>query len=323
VSPRALAGLLARNWRLKLSAVVLSIFLWAVVQADSSGLRTVSLPVNIQINEAGWMLVGAVTPSYVEVRLSGPTSEVLRMGFEGTEVTIPINQVFQNDTVVVIQNGWIPTQGFPGVHVEDVIPSTVRLHLEREQTRMIPVRIVTQGEIPAGLALTRAMGLTPNMVRVTGPESLVETVDTLSMISADLGDLTLDGVIEAFVNTQEHPGLSVVPDRVSLGVPVEESLSRVLPGIPVELPVEVEAETTAPGGLIEVVPSTVEVRLEGPRTRVSAVTAEGLRVFVPPNALQGLGPTEERRVPVLVEGIPFFVHHSVAIDTVTVRRTTQ
>ena len=302
---------------MKLSALVLSVFLWAGVQADASGLRTVSLPVIIQINEPGWMLVGAATPSTVEVRLRGPASEVLRMGFEGTRITIPINSIAQNDTVVVLQARWIPTQGFSGVQVEDIIPSTVRLHLEREYTRMIPVRISTRGEIPDGLALTRAMGLTPDIVQVTGPQSFVEAMDTLDIIPADLGLLTSDGVIETLVDSQGYPEVSVVPERVSLGVPVEEFIARVLPGIPVE------AAATALGGQVEVFPATVELRLEGARTRVTAVTADGLRVFVPMYALQGLGVTEERRVPVVVEGVPSFVTASLAVDTVTVRRSGQ
>jgi YbbR domain-containing protein len=313
VTLRAIVGSLARNWRLKLSALGLSVFLWAVVQGDSSGLRTVSLPVTIQINEPGWILVGDVTPSRVEVRLSGPTGEILRMGFDGAVVTIPVNQVSESDTVVVLQKGWIPTQGFPGIQVEDIVPSTVRLHLEREQTRMIPVRISTRGQIPDGLALTRAMGLTPDAVRVTGPESIVETLDTLDILPADLELLTIDGVIEAFVDTTGFQGLSIVPERVSLGVPVEESLSRVLPGVPVQ------AASVALGGQVEVIPATVELSLNGARTPVSAVTVEGLRVFVPIYALQGLAPTEERRVPILVEGIPSFVSASISVDTVTVR----
>lgn len=309
-----LVATLARNWRLKLSALGLSIFLWALVQADGSGVRTISLPVRIQINEPGWILVGAAIPSNVDVRLSGPTSEVLRMGFEGAGITVPINQIVRNDTVVVLQNAWIPTQGFPGVRVEDIVPSTVRLHLERELTRVIPVRISTRGEIPAGLALTRAMRLTPDLVRVTGPQSLVEALDTLDIVPANLGDITLNGVIEAFVDTQEYAAVVVVPDRVTLRVPVEESMSRVLPGI------QVEAATTALGGAVAVTPETIELLLEGARTRVSAVSAEGLRVFVPLYALQGLGPLEERRVPVVVEGVPSFVSVSLGTDTVTVRR---
>ena len=237
------------------------------------------------------------------------------MGFEGAGITIPINQISQNDTVVVLQNAWIPTQGFPGVAVQDIVPSTVRLHLEREFTRVIPVRTSTRGEIPAGLALTRAMGLTPNLLRVTGPESVVAAIDSLDIVPVDLGELTLDGVLEAFVDVEGLSAVSVVPDRVSLRVPVEESMSRVLPGIPVQ------AAATAVGGPVEVIPATVEVRLEGGRTRVSAVSADGLTVFVPLYALQGLGPLEERRVPVVVEGVPSFVTVSLGVDSVTVRRS--
>ena len=261
------------------------------------------------------MLVGIPSPSTVQVRFSGPAREVFRMSSDGAAVTIPINQITQNDTVIVLQNGWIPTQGFPGEQVEDIVPSTVRIHVEREHTKVVAVRLSTRGEIPSELALTRAMGLTPDVVRVTGPQSLVESLDTLDILPADLATLTIDGVIEAFVNMEAHADVSVVPERVSLRVPVEESLTRVLPGIPVE------ATRTALEGPVEVFPSSVELVLVGPRTRVGSVNPDGVRVYVPMYALQGLGPSEERRVPVMIEGIPSFVGVTMGTDSVTVRRS--
>jgi len=235
VNLKALASLLARNWRLKLSALGLAIFLWALVQVDGSELRTVALPVSVQLNEPGWIVVGQPSPASVDIRFSGPAREVFRLGFEGSGVTIPMNQVSSGDTVVIIQSSWIPTQGFQGVQVEEIVPSTVRLRLEREETKVVPVRISTRGRIPTNLALTRSLGLNPDLVRATGPASLIEQLDSLDIVPVDLNEVTLaDGELEALIDTEGFAGLKVVPDRVSLRVPVEESVRRVLTGLPVD-----------------------------------------------------------------------------------------
>jgi YbbR-like protein len=315
VSPASLAGLFARNWRLKLAALGLSVFLWALVRVEGPAPSAVTVPVRVQLNDPGWMLVGDPVPSVVDVRFSGPVREIFRLGMDGTSFTIPVNEVQEQDLVVALQERWIPIQKYSGVQVEEIIPRTVHLHVEQIRTSVLPVRISTRGQIPDGLAMTRAMGLTPDVVRVSGPESLVGQLDTLDIVPADLGLVDLDGALEAMVDTAGYSDLTVIPTRVTLRVPVEESMDRVLSGIPIESVASID------GSAFEVLPATVELVLRGARTRVSAVDPARLRVFIPPYALQGLGSSEERRVPVVVEGVPSFVSASVTTDSVTVRRS--
>ncbi len=315
MSPALLAKLFAENWRLKLAALGLAIFLWALVRVEGPTPSAVSVPVRVQLNDAGWMLVSGPDPSAVDVRFSGPLREIFRLGIDGTSFTVPVNEVDSPDMVVVLQDSWIPTQEYAGVQVEDIMPSAVQIHVERIHTAVLPVRISTRGRIPAGLANTRAMGLSPDVVRVTGPETLVQQLDTLDIVPADLGMVDLSGSLDVVVDTVGYPGLAVIPSRMTLRVPVEESMDRVLTGIPIE---SVESVL---GPSSEVLPSTVELVLSGGRTRVSAVDPARLRVFIPPYALEGLGPEEERRVPVIVEGVPSFVSASVTTDSVTVRRS--
>ena len=91
-------------------------------------------------------------------------------------------------------------------------------------------------------------------------------------------------------------------------------IERVLDGITVQ--------AIADPGEDQVVadPSVIQVRLVGARTLVTSLDPERLRVWVPPEYVQGLAPGEERVVNVRIEGVPALVTAIPGTDRVTVRR---
>ncbi len=311
---RVLPRVLARNWRLKLAAVGMAVFLWAMVRVEGPSRRSIPVPVRVQVIDSDFMLVDEPTPAFVNVRFAGPVREIIRLAFDGsTAVMVPISDVTDTDMVVFLQPGWIPVEGYPGVQVEDFVPSSVHIHLERIETATIALRLNTTGELPSRLALTRAMSLQPGVVRVSGAASRVAAVDTLDILPVDLSNVSDQGVLEATVDTAGL-GLQVVPIEVTVMVPVEQSADRRVIGIPVRA-----GEGGGAGGIV-IVPPSVDLTLTGARTRVEGVNTGRLRVFVPSYALLGMRPSEERRVPIHVEGVPNFVRVSMDVDSVLVRR---
>lgn len=308
-----LPRLLARNWRLKLAAVGVAVFLWALVRVESPSGRSIPVPVRVQLTDPEYMLIGEPAPAFVSVRFAGPVREIIRLALDGTVVMVPINEVTEPDMLVALQASWIPVEGYQGVQVEDFVPSTIHLHLEPMESAIIGLRLSTTGELPERLALTRAISLAPSVVRVSGAASRVAAVDSLDILPVSLGDVSEQGVLEATVDTTGL-GLLVEPTQVRVMVPVEESTDRRLTNIPVQ-----PGDGSIEGGMI-VVPASVGLTLTGARSRVDGVNPGRLRVFVPAYALLGMRPSEERRVPVQVEGVPSFVTATVDVDTVLVRR---
>ncbi len=311
---RVLPRVLARNWRLKLAAVGMAVFLWAMVRVEGPSRRSIPVPVRVQVIDSDFMLVDEPAPAFVTVRFAGPVREIIRLALDGrTAVMVPITDVTDTDPVVFLQPGWIPVEGYPGVQVEDIVPSTIRLHLEQIETATIALRLNTTGELPSRLALTRAMSVQPRVVRVSGAASRVSAVDTLDILPVNLSNVSDQGVLEATVDTTGL-GLQVVPVEVTVMVPVEQSADRRVIGIPVR------AGDGGGTGSIVIVPPSVDLTLTGARTRVDGVNPGRLRVFVPSYALLGMRPSEERRVPIHVEGVPNFVTVRMDVDSVMVRR---
>ncbi len=308
-------SLLARNGRLKAAAFGVALFLWVMVRVGAPGQRDLLVPVDIQLEDPGWIVLGDPIPATVLVRFRGPPTEIFRLtGLAGMSVAVPITEVSGKEMVIPLQPGWVPVDGYRGVQVEDIVPSVINVSLDRLVTRTIPVRISTRGRLPEHLALTRAPSLTPNLVRVTGPASLVEDLDTLDIVPVALGDVDEQATVETVVDTAGMGRVMVVPYVVTLRIPAEESIERVFAGVPVI------TDPVVGYGPIEVFPEAIQVTLTGARSRVSAIDAAFLRAVVPAYAISDLREVEVRRVPIVVEGVPSYVSVVPGIDTVAVRR---
>ena len=319
---RSYGGSLASNWRLKLSAFFLAVFLWALVRVGSPDQRAVSIPVTVSLNDPDWILMDDPVPATVEVRFSGPPTEVFRLtAIDGVSITVPVTEVAGEEMVIALQDAWIPVDGYPGVIVEDILPSTVHVHLDHVETASIPVRITTRGSLPEHLALIRSLSVTPSAVRVSGPASLVQQLDSLDIVPVDLGEVDERGAVQTTVDTVGLARITVIPSEITVRIPVEESIDRVLASMPVLADVGGELEEES--GTLEILPATIQLTLRGARTQVANLDPRRLRVVVPSAELLGLGVSEERRVPIVVEGLPSYISVSPDVDTVVVRRQTE
>lgn len=308
-------GIFVHNWRLKLTALGLAVLLWAVAQTDRNSETVPGVPVIIEMGDTMWAPSGVPDPSVVELRMSGPAREIIRLAREGTFVRVVVGQVVSADTVISLRRDMVVLGEGSGLSVESMSPATVRVAFEPAETRVVPISVRTRGVLPDQLALASPIGVNPGVVRVRGPASRVAGVDSVPLRPLDLGTVVASGVFEVAVDTSVVRGVRVVPGSATVGIRVEEEMERTLGGVPVVVAAEAGESTFV------VSPSAVSVILRGARTLVMAVDPADLRAWVAPETLQGMAPGEERRVPVRVEGVPDLVSSAVPEGMVTVRRS--
>jgi YbbR domain-containing protein len=310
----SLSRALVRNWRLKLSAFGLSVFLWALVQTEPTNPETLpSVPVRVQIADTGWTTSGTPTPATVELRLAGPAREIIRLAREGASLRIPIQAVGSRDTTVTLRREWVQLGQRSGLTVESVSPASVRISFEPARTRLVPLAARLVGSVGDRLALASEIEVSPQLVRVRGPESRMEGLDSLPLMPFDLSAIQRSGAFTVAVDTAGMLGASVVPPLATLGVRVEDVIERVLT-------VSVRADAAAGEEEVLAEPALVQVRLVGGRSRVTAVDTDRLIARVAPELLQGMTTGEERIVPLRLEGVPSGVTAVSLTDRVRVRR---
>ena len=306
---------LVHNWRLKLSALGLSVFLWALVQGEPSNQETfASVPVTVQLADTGWTTSIAPDPPTVELRLGGPAREIIRLAREGTSIRIPVGSVGSQDTVIVLRREWVDLGQRSSLSVESLSPSTIRVSFEEAQTRLVPVATRLAGRVRDRLALAAPIEVSPQIIRVRGPRSRVQEIDSVRLEVFDLSDVASSGEFTVNVDTTGLLGASVGRTTATVGVRVEDMVERILDGIVVE--------AIASPGEAEVIvdPAVIQVRLAGARTLVTSLDPERLRVWVPPEYLEGMVPGEQRVVNVRIEGFPALVTAIPGNDRITVRR---
>lgn len=308
---------LVLNWRLKLSALALSVFLWALVQAEPPNQETFSaVPVHVEVADTSWAAAGMPAPATVELRLGGPAREIIRLARDGASVRVPISAVSSTDTVVQLRREWVDLGGRAGLRVESISPASVRLSFEPAVTRLVPVSPRLRGRVPGDLALVSSVGLNPRRVTVRGPEGLIGALDSVLLEPFDLSRVSSSRIFTVAVDTVGMTGASVSPEEVALGFRVDDRMERLLTSLPVH------AEVETGGAAVVARPQAVDVRIQGARVLVSTLDPSRLRVWVAPELLVGMEPGEERRVPVQIEGVPDLVTAVPAVDVVTVRRAT-
>ena len=316
-----LARIVPKNWRLKLAAIGLALFLWTLVRTEPvTGVNLFTVPVRAQLDDVDWVLTADPDPATVQVRLRGPPEDLIQLARTGTIVRIPFDSVTSEDTLVQLRRDWVVLEAGGGLVVEDIAPAAVRLTLQPSVSALLPLRVFMTGRLGGGVALAAPVSLDPQAVRVRGPAHRVRGLDSVRLEALDLGNVRSSGSYPVAVDTTGLAGLSLTPLMATIGLRLEAVTERVL----AEVPVVIESPDTSDGaGPFSVTPATIEVRIVGARTPVTGTRGEEVRAVVEGEALAGLGPSETRMVPIRLSGVPPLVDAFAGTDSVLVGRALQ
>jgi YbbR domain-containing protein len=312
---RALRVLL-HNWHLKLAALGLAVLLWALVQTEPLSQETfAAVPLTVDMFDSAWTIARPPSPAAVELRLGGPARELVGLARDGASLRVPVASVGSRDTIIALQREWVDVGGRSRITIESVSPLTVSMAFEPAVARSVPVRAQFGGELPADLALASVPETAPTTVVIRGPESRILGLDSVRLAPLDLGTVRESGPFTLAVDTAGLLGAVVRPATVVVDMRVEPLVERVMENV------AVTAEAPQGEPPVTVTPTSVQLRIAGASTLVTAIDLSSLRVAVDPESLRGLERGEMRRVRVGVEGVPPLVTALLSSDVVTARRT--
>lgn len=242
--------LITRNWTLKLAALGLAVLLWGLTRAESPARVTIeTVPVQVSLRDPSWTLAARPSPPQVQVTLTAAARELLPLIGEPPRVVVPVDEVADSTVLVQLQPAWVRLRDGPErARVEEIRPNTVRLSFERLDARLIGLAVRTRGELPGGLRLTGPPSAEPGAVRVSGPVSRLDRLDSLPLRPVDLSGLRDTTRLRVQVDTAGLGDLLVSPIEAQVlvpvaPVPVDTAAADTLPAAADTLPA---AEDTAP-----------------------------------------------------------------------------
>lgn len=224
------------NWAMKLAAVALALLLWMAVRA-STPKRTMfrNVPVEVDLRDPDWRLVGEPVPSTVSVTVTGPTGELMTLAADPPRIVLPVERVNDSIETQVVSPQWIRVpRGLDRTRIDGLRPDTVRLRYERLASRSFPVRVTTRGDLPEGLALELPIRTTPTTVEVRGPARTLTELDTIPLLPVELSGLRSATNVPATVDTTALEGFRVSPTEVNVMIRVVPTDSQ--PGLRDEIP---------------------------------------------------------------------------------------
>jgi YbbR domain-containing protein len=266
-----------RHLGLKFLALALATLLWLTVAGEHLVERGMRVPLEFRNKPPELEIVGD-PPTAVDVRLSGSSALLSRLDPGEIVAVLDLGTARTGSRLFHLRTDEVRVPY--GVTVDQVLPPTLSLELERSSRRTIPINPAVEGEPAAGFVVGQISTNPPN-VEVVGPESrLMELIEaTTEPISVEgrregLKDSVTVGVADSSVRLVEARVADVTIEIKP--APIEREIDNV----------PVRWRNLGPGMTAVVRPSLAKVSVRGSKTALDGIRGDVVGAFVD---LAGLG----------------------------------
>lgn len=176
---RLVRRIFLEDWTMKLIALVVTLGLWLGI----TGLRTptsrriAGIPLSLRVANELEITNSPVTE--VSVKISGDKSKIDQINQRDLVVSLDLTDVQAGDRTVQITPENVNLELPAGFKLEEIQPSRIAVKLEKIIERDVPVKAETEGVLAEDFEIYSATAVPPT-VRVSGPESFVRPLDSIS-----------------------------------------------------------------------------------------------------------------------------------------------
>ena len=269
ITRRWLRALFLEDWTLKALALVITLGLWFAVttQRAPATKRLHDVPLEFLLPDN--VDIGNDPLRRVDVMLVGSQDKLAVLTARDLVAQVDVTSLLPGDRNPRLTDKNVSMELPEGVRILEITPRSLTLHLEPVVEREVPVEARFEGAPPAGFE-RGVVGVTPERVRVRGPESHINAVER-----AFTETISLAGRRETLALPQvavDIPDHKVVPLDAFVSVRVEiseEQSERRFTNVPVR---------GDGGGTVS--PDTAAVTVRGPHSVVAALRPEDVHLLI-------------------------------------------
>ncbi|GEM_PF-1550137 len=261
------------DWFLKVISVLIAFIMWAFISGQKTPKiieKNFTAPIYFENTSEDMILTRDVLYE-ITVQLRGPETTIKKIKSEDVYITIDLkNKKFGLHSIPLTED---LVHKPAGVSVINIIPNTIQFKIEKKITRFVPVKANIVGELPDNLEVKKVI-LSPPVVKVEGPQSVLEKVQYFESEVIDISDKmqsfetnTVVILNSNFLKLLSEPNIKV---KVIIG---EKDRIRLFKNIPITL-ANVGKHT------VWINPKRIAVQVKGSKKYVEAVLRKNIKVFI-------------------------------------------
>jgi len=235
----------------------------------------------------------------ITVRVSGPKASISALESSDFKVVKSLADKREGEKWVVLSLEDVRSPQ-PDVRIERTDPISLRVFLERVESRLVRVVPKLQGESPLGFIVTARAR--PEQVMVTGPYTLVHQLTEVPTEVVDISgrQATFAATVRLRVEMKSVQKLN--PASVEVLVEIAENIvEKITPNVRVEL------QSPIPGQTVQIKPEQVSIHLRGPQAILDRIDPTQMRVMVelPPGKQFHLAVPRVTNLPARVDAVSY------------------
>ncbi|MFA5687908.1 MAG: CdaR family protein [Kiritimatiellales bacterium] len=272
------------HWLLKLGCVALAFAVWQAIR-ETTSFEILVTDVPVEISAGPGRAVMDQSAETVNIRFRGAREDLRFISSDELAVFIEVPRTSDRaKQSVKLQPRFVRTTSRAQIVQFD--PSEITVSIDREVERILPVKAVFEGELPAGVQLEKTE-CTPAAVRVRGAEQLLRNLELVRTVPVSLdGRYTSFRTAAMIADTAEFWNAS--PEYVTVDFTlVERVVTRRLENINIRVLV-----SSAESRVTRISPETATIELSGRTANVDDLHRHDVYLYADCSELTAAGEYE-------------------------------
>jgi hypothetical protein len=283
-----------RDLGTKALALVLALAIYVHVFSGQERELTYRVPLTVAPLPAGLALAGEY-PDEARIRVRATGADLVKLSRRRPRAEVELAEPQEGNLQrPLLGSDVVFPHGIDPVQVEILEPRVLNLQIEPVTSALVPIAVRFEGVLAPSRAMPKPPETTPGTVRISGPQSVVGSVDSVQTEPFILPDTT--GLHEQRAALRLPPSLTAEPESVLVATVTEERRVRRFG------PIAVELLPAQEDGLLWVIPDSGAVIVIGADSIIERVNPNRIKLLAD---LRGRGWGAQRvELRAIVPGIP-------------------
>jgi YbbR domain-containing protein len=209
------------DWSTKLIALAISLALWFVISGQQAPITSRFNEVKLKLNVPGEMEISNEPSRQVEITLTGDKGKLDLLDASKLVIGVDLSNKAPGEWLVDLKPDDVIVELPAGVKIDEIQPGKVLVKLEPREEREIEVKAEFEGQLPEGMEIyTNDTVVTPAKIRVRGPSSFVNSIDSVSTEKIPLENRKANFTARQVAVNLLNPKITVLDTVVDVNVTV-------------------------------------------------------------------------------------------------------